>query len=337
MENEIVENTVGTIEIQYSRPKFVRRVLENLIDLIIFSLVGLSLFMLTRYIISNTEDYQKTMSSLNDMQLNSGLYVRNDLNQIVGVVTHVDADSNNSNASKARLSEEAIDQFIIYIKDYLTEDCYQKMVTDFDNARLNKKEGEVNLFVTEEGTGKIIKNAEYYDGHSWLYKDFYFDYIDNTFTGYLVSSGEFVRLTKRINTYLMWVEIPIAFVTSVILVYFVPTIFFRRGRMTLGKALYRIGTVDSRYLSPTFWRNLAKWSIFLLEMIAGVATFGVLFILSFSLMVFSKKQQGFPDYMLGLQEVDASKNKIYFDMVEIQLENATPYKKAPDFRLIDNP
>ena len=337
MENEIVENTVGTIEIQYSRPKFTRRILANLVDLIIFSLVGLGLFILTRYIVSNTDDYKKTMNSLNDMQLNSGLYVKNDLDQIVGVVTHVDADSNNSNTSKARLSEETIDQFIVYIKDYLTEDNYQKMVSDYDQTRLEKKDGEIHLFITDGETGKIIKNEEYYDGHSWVYKDFYFDYIDNTFTGYLVSSAEFVRLTKQINTYLMWVEIPIAFVSSVILVYFVPTLFFRRGRMTLGKALYRIGTVDSRYLSPTFWRNLAKWSIFLLEMLAGVATFGVLFVLSFTLMVFSKKQQGFPDYMLGLQEVDASKNKIYFDMVEIQLENATSYKKAPDFKLIDNP
>ena len=135
----------------------------------------------------------------------------------------------------------------------------------------------------------------------------------------------------------MWVEIPIAFVSSVILTYFVPTLFFRRGRKTLGKALYQIGTVDSRYLSPTFWRNLAKWGIFLAEMILGVASLGVVFIASFTMMAFSKNRQGFPDYMLGLQEVDTSRTKIYFNLVEIQLSNASSYKKGTDFRLIDHP
>ena len=337
MVNEVEQNTVGTLEIKYTRPKFHRRVFANLIDFIIFAFVGLSMFLLTRYIVGLTPQYQNTMSEWVNMQLDSGLYVKNDNDKIVNVVSYIDGNSDYSNKSKAQYSEQAINKFVAYIKDYLPDDRYQKMIDDYDQSRLDQIDEGNHLFVVDEFSGEIIKDESYYDSHSWLYKDYYFGYINKTFTGYLTSSNRYATLTKEINTYLMWVEIPIAFVSSVILVYFVPTLFFRRGRKTLGKALYQIGTVDSRYLSPTFWRNLAKWGIFLAEMVLGVASLGVVFIASFTMMAFSKNRQGFPDYMLGLQEVDTSRNKIYFNLVEIQLSNSSSYKKATDFRLIDHP
>ena len=61
------------------------------------------------------------------------------------------------------------------------------------------------------------------------------------------------------------------------------------------------------------------------------ASFGLPYIVSFSIMVFSKKKQGFPDYMLGLQEIDTSKSKIYNSMEEIQLDQITPHRKPVDF------
>ena len=337
MVNEVEQNTFGTIEIKYTRPKFHRRVLANLIDLIIFAFVGLSMFLLTRYIVGTTPQYQNTMNEWVGMQLNSGLYVKNDTGKIVNVVSYIDGNSDYSNKSKVEYSEIAIDTFLAYVDDYMTATKYEKMVSDYDQKRLETLSDDTHLFVVDTGTGKVVKDMEFYDSHSWLYKDFYFNYINRTFTGYLTSTNRYATLSKTINTYLMWVEIPIAFVSSVILTYFVPTLFFRRGRKTIGKFLYQIGTVDSRYLSPTFWRNLAKWGIFLAEMVVGVASLGVVFIISFSMMAFSKNRQGFPDYMLGLQEVDTSRNKIYRNLVEVELENASPYKKPTDFKLIDNP
>jgi hypothetical protein len=52
-------------------------------------------------------------------------------------------------------------------------------------------------------------------------------------------------------------------------------------------------------------------------------------------MAFSKNKQGFPDYMLGIQEVDTSNNKIYKSLEEISLEQVTKTKKPVDFRLPD--
>ena len=72
-------------------------------------------------------------------------------------------------------------------------------------------------------------------------------------------------------------------------------------------------------------------------MILSIATLGIPFIISISMMVFSKHKQGFPDYMLGLYEVDTSNNKIYNNEAEITLDHANTYKEPIDFKMEDLP
>ena len=107
----------------------------------------------------------------------------------------------------------------------------------------------------------------------------------------------------------------------------------RRGRKTIGKAIYHIGLVDDRLLAPTYARFTARFAILLFaELILSVFSFGIPYIISFSLMAFSKRKQGFPDYMLHLYEVDTSKANIYLDYVEAQLKNEL-HGEAIDFKM----
>ena len=55
------------------------------------------------------------------------------------------------------------------------------------------------------------------------------------------------------------------------------------------------------------------------------------------MMAFSKNKQGFPDYILGLQEIDTSNNKIYYSYEEIELNDVERHKRPTDFRLIQRP
>ena len=104
---------------------------------------------------------------------------------------------------------------------------------------------------------------------------------------------------------------------------------------TFGKAMYHIGLVDANIFSPSFARFSARFGIFLgAELILSLVTFGIPFLISFSMMAFSRRHQGFPDYMLGLTEIDASKNRIYLDKVDIELTHNPPHKDPPDFNLI---
>ena len=77
---------------------------------------------------------------------------------------------------------------------------------------------------------------------------------------------------------------------------------------------------------------MARFAIFYFgELVLAPFTFGLPFIISFSLMAFSKKKQGFPDYMLKLHEVDLSKDKLYFDYAEISLESVNGSRGPVDF------
>ena len=131
---------------------------------------------------------------------------------------------------------------------------------------------------------------------------------------------------------LIFCEIAPSYRVSGILTYLVPPLFFRKGKKTLGKALYKIGLVDSRLLNCTYPRFFARFAIFYFgELLLSLLSFGLPYIVSFSIMVFSKKKQGFPDYMLDLQEVDTSKAKIYNSLEEAKVDQITPHKKAIDF------
>lgn len=355
--NEIEQNTVGTIRVQYYRPKFVHRVLANLVDFIIFGLVFFGIFAFVRYEFTKGPTLSSTIKQLDALKVESGMYVERD-GSLVDIVSYLDKSTVLTNGGKAKAEENAIDSFFTFIAQYRTETEYEYIENGYQTNQLAATSSGYHLFIYDEEIDEVlsmldlndpshpqyekyefeyIEEKEYFDIHKHVFVGFYAFQIDNSFQGLFATTQVVYDLTKTINNYLLWVELPISLVSSVILVYFVPTLFFRKTRYTLGKALYRIGTVDSRYLAVGFGRNLAKWSLFLLEMILGIVSIGVIFICSFTLMAFSKHKQGFPDYMLGLQEIDCSKNKIYKSYIEIEIDKAETNKKPNDFKLIDNP
>ena len=273
------------------------------------------------------------------MRLDSGLY-REDNGQMIDIVSYMNTSNVLTNEGKVVLSEFSIKKFFTFEKDYLSLDRYNQMSEKYDNDRLEKTyvENSVTYHLFEKnGDNEIVKNNDFYEGHKYVYRDFYLDYIDRYFQGYFSTTPAYYEATRILFYYLVFLDVPVSIILSVVFVYYVPTLFFRRGRRTLGKALYRIGTVDMRFLSPRFGRNTARWALFLLEVILGICSLGIIFILSFTMMAFSKNKQGFPDYILGLQEIDISNNKIYYSYEEIELNDVERHKRPTDFRLIQRP
>ena len=341
--NEIQKQTFGIKEIKYSRPKFAHRVLANMIDFIIFAILFVASFLIVRNIVSNTTGYRNTFNSFIQMRLDSGLYVEGDnKGEIVDLITYMNNHTNYTPGSYVYNCEKNADKFFLFEKDHVTEERYKSIIEEYDTLRLKAiatiDSETINLWY-KNTENQVVKNDNYESSAKIKVatQDWYRNYYDSYLQGYLTTTPAYYDLSKAISNYLFLLQIPVAFVFSITVVYFVPTLFFRHGRQTLGKALYRIGTVDKRLLAPTFWRNLAKFGLFVLEMLLGVASIGIIFIISFTMMAVSKKRQSFPEYMLGLQEVDISKNKIYMSMVEASLANAVTNKKPNDFKLIDEP
>ena len=337
------------VEVVYYRPKFHRRVLANFIDILIFIFIFVGLFSLSRYIMLNSSGYQERFNAFNKIRVDSGIYIKEDTGQIYDIVTYLNSDSKNNSEYKMKKARQAIENFITYAHTVCDSGDYQDIVNNYNSYRLkpsmvySNKSSEYNgtpLFVEEDG--EIIENPVLLAPGSYVpniynhfYNKAYVPYIDTNCQGYLTTKiPNYYELTKYMALMLIFaVTVPSYLVTG-ILVYYVPTLFFRRGRKTLGKALYRIGLVDSRVLSPTLARSTARFAIFYFgELVLSVVTFGLPFLLSFSLMVFSKSKNGFPDYMLGLTEIDTSRTKIYKTLDEADFDKINAYKKAVDFRV----
>lgn len=345
--NEVVSGKVATnsqnINVLYYRPKLTHRIFANLVDILIFVFVFLSCFLGVREIIRNTPTYKNKANQLTQMRLDSGLYEYDDDNVLRDIVSVLNYDKGQTAKSRMTRSKKAIDTFVSYAKSVATNENYEEIVKDYREYRLkdNMVHNNIKMFIFDENND-VIENPELFESvesvssqiYTEYYKKAYQPYIDNHLQAYLVVV---VPNYKSIITYqtnmLLWVNIFAVYCFTGLIVYLLPTLILRRGRMTVGKAIYGIGLVDANCLSPSLPRSLARFAIFYFAiLILSLFTFGLPIIISFSLMVFSKNKQGFPDYMLRLTEVDSRRTKIYLSFQEVELEKTTPYKKPVDFK-----
>ena len=323
------------ITIEYEHPKFWHRVMANLMDIIIFVLSVILVFIGIRAIVVNTPDYLTKEAYLDKTRLASGLYVK-DEKRIITLISYLEENKNFAPSVKNLKSQEAVETYISYLNNNFGEDAAHDFQKIYDDYRLNeglKYEG-VPYFI-DDGE-KIKYNPDCAALAKDYYNNVYYPFLTNNCLTHLFSiNTQYAELTKEMSYYLLWLELPVAYIVGAILTYFVPPLFFKRGRQTFGKAMYHIGLVDANIFSPSFARFSARFGIFLgAELILSLVTFGIPFLISFSMMAFSRRHQGFPDYMLGLTEIDASKNRIYLDKVDIELTHNPPHKDPPDFNLI---
>ena len=347
-----LERVETVTNIEYSRPRFWHRCMANFVDFFIFLVTGLGLFIGTRAIVQATPYYVSARNQYFDLQLASGLYVASpgDDKATIDVVYYCDTylgvygreydgvsmdEESDIPKGKNGRCVYAINQFISFCHEKCSEERYNDIVSYYDDMRLNTTLDGVHYFIKD---GDNIKPnptlAEDATKSKYYYSNIFKPFIEKKCLPFLVVNvPEYKRLSRVDYNFLIFLEFPVAFFLAGILTYFVPPLFFRRGRMTLGKALYHIGLIDQRLLSPTFWRFLARFAIYFFgEMVVSMFSFGIPYIISFTMMAFSKKRQGFPDYMLGLYEVDTSKANIYLDYVEAQIKNEL-HGSAIDFKM----
>lgn len=341
------------MRVEYTRPKFWHRCMANFIDFFLFVLAFLGLFIGTRAIVQNTSSYLKVQAEIDSIQLNCGLYMPavadSTTTNNIDIVYYIDNYKKGTPAGEEfdvdvddtpkfinGMCVKAIKVFINYCQEHCSEARYNDLLTYYDNARLNTKLNGVNFFILDDSNNVVpnptmiadkTKLKEFYNK---VFKPFIEDRCIPFLSANVPGYHNLVRTDYRLLVYL---ELPVSYVLAAILIYFVPPLFFRRGRKTLGKALYHIGLIDQRLLSPTVPRFLVRFLILLFgELILSMFSFGIPYIISFSMMAFSKKKQGFPDYMVKLLEVDTSKANIYMDYVEAATKNQL-HGKAIDFNL----
>ena len=316
-------------EITYQRAKFWRRIFANLVDLLIFAVVAVFLFVGVRAIYMSTDKYQSKENRLTEMKLESSLYVEKD-GEVVDVAGAISSDSDTT-SSKMNRAKAAIEDFIEYAYTVEGKTVGDEIQNSYDEFRLQQEFLSQPYFVKDNE--QVVVNPDCKASYTNYFENVYMPFINEYCQGYLTTRfEEYVDLTMYISRTLVFVEVPIAYCLAGILVYYVPTWIFRRGRMTFGKAIYKISTVDSRLLNPTWQRTLARFLIFYFGiLILSVLTFMVPAIISVTLMGFSKKKQGFADYLLDLQEIDTTNSTVFYNLEEALVSKLDNHKTPVEF------
>ena len=308
-----------------------------MIDVVIMFLLFVALFIPTNAIATHSKPYLDSINLINTYREDSGLftYERSTKTYIMWP-TYYDNYATADPYVKVDKCDTAVNNFIKFVGNKLGEEKKQLIQKDYDDYRLSLYfEGEP-YFVLEDGvvvTNKLSAGGTCLAKNEDYYTNVYKIYVVQQCGGYLTTLfPEYLNASRLTSNILFFAELPIAFSLAAILTYFVPPLFLRRGRKTIGKLIYKIGLVDPRYLSPTFPRFLIRFLIFFVFVLTlSFFTFGIPLIISFSMMAFSKKKQGFPDYMVGCIEVDNNLENIYFNKYEVTILKSEDRKEAVKF------
>ncbi len=373
MAKEALEAITGdekNINIQYEIPAYHRRFIAAFIDLVIFFLLGIGCYILTELATHATPVYKHADELVAKYREESGVFrYSNSRKTWENISTYLDNNNDLGYPNRISLCQTAINDFNTYIYnawqkepgtkydnkrfDNITEATYNFVINDYNSSRLSDKlkdEYGNKLFiqVSEEiddpdsddpadtiTVKKIIKNPDSKASDKFYYTHFYREYTLEHCGSFLISFfPEYKGALKTMSNFLFYIQIPVAITVASFLTYAFPPLVVGRGKPTIGMIIYHIGRVDSSVLSLKAGRFMARYAIFFFGIIVlSLFTFGIPLLASTTMMIFSKKKQSFPDYMLGIVEVDTNKNKIFKNKYEVSLDNSIDHKEAIDFKM----
>ena len=323
------------IRIEYKRPPFYRRVFANLIDIILVALCFFSFFIGIRSIVTSNSSYKEKVSVINKTKKECGLFIEYQ-GHYVDVVTYLNAQKDFSSSKKIKEITSSIDNFLEYSKANLNLEDYEEIKNDYYTSLTSDDivyDG-VKMFVKEDG---LLKENELCKAPLSKYYEVYSNYVDSRLMTYLSTKYiAYFEATKYMSNMVLFLEIPVAYVLAGLVVYLLPPLIFKRGRRTVGKALYGVGLVNKDCLNLSGKQFAIRFVIFYFAIyLLSIVTLGIPMIISFTLMAFSKGRQGFADYMLNFTEIDMTKSTIYNSLDEIKIDYLNGRGKPIDFKMED--
>lgn len=332
-EEETKNSESPTIHIEYYPASFHRRVLADVIDFLIFILIGMLFFVGIRDIVVSSSSYKESQATIKNIKTASGLYEEKD-GEAKDIVTIYSSDSDLTKKELMDKYSSAIDFFVSYLKTDVSQEASEAVTKDYDSYRLSSSfayEGEA-YFVSDGG--KVIANPSCKATYQMYAENVYAPYLTGEAVSFLTKySKPYGAALKYQSDMLLFLEIPLAYFLGDIFAFFLPPLFLKRGRKTIGKLIYHIGRVNENCLSLTLKEYIGESAIFCLAVVLlSLVTLGIPLIISFSLMAFSKHRQDFADYMLGIREVETDRQKIFFSETEAISSSLTNHLKSEDFK-----
>ena len=308
----MAENENNTV-LEYSKARIYQRVFSFFIDLFLAVLLGMIINSLCGLVTSVVPKYQEVLQERIELQDQSGLF---DENQKLWTLSLEGSDM--TIQEKKELLSTRLDEFYhndVFFEDDTFYQSYQKRKSEAVNEK-----GEL-LFelISDSYVEKDFSDDVYY---SFYQKEF--ENYASAALSHNVRFADLSNLIVRISV----IEIVLSMSVGFALSFVIMPLILKRGRKTIGMYLFKISLVGGDALNVR-GKTLLFRNVFLL--LIGywltIFTFGIPWLVSLTMMTFSKTGQDFFDYMSGTYVVSTKDKDIYLDYAEY-LARTEESKKA---------
>lgn len=308
----MAENENNTV-LEYSKARIYQRVFSFFIDLFLAVLLGMIINSLCGLVTSVVPKYQEVLQERIELQDQSGLF---DENQKLWTLSLEGSDM--TIQEKKELLSTRLDEFYhndVFFEDDTFYQSYQKRKSEAVNEK-----GEL-LF--ELISGSYVEK----DFSDDVYYSFYQKEFENYASAALSHNVRFADLSNLIVR-ISVIEIVLSMSVGFALSFVIMPLILKRGRKTIGMYLFKISLVGGDALNVRgkilLFRNVF---LLLIGYWLTIFTFGIPWLVSLTMMTFSKTGQDFFDYMSGTYVVSTKDKDIYLDYAEY-LARTEESKKA---------
>lgn len=308
----MAENENNTV-LEYSKARIYQRVFSFFIDLFLAVLLGMIINSLCGLVTSVVPKYQEVLQERIELQDQSGLF---DENQKLWTLSLEGSDM--TIQEKKELLSTRLDEFYhndVFFEDDTFYQSYQKRKSEAVNEK-----GELlfNLI-----SGSYVEK----DFSDDVYYSFYQKEFENYASAALSHNVRFADLSNLIVR-ISVIEIALSMSVGFALSFVIMPLILKRGRKTIGMYLFKISLVGGDALNvrgkTLLFRNVL---LLLIGYWLTIFTFGIPWLVSLTMMTFSKTGQDFFDYMSGTYVVSTKDKDIYLDYAEY-LARTEESKKA---------
>jgi uncharacterized RDD family membrane protein YckC len=315
----------GTISLEYPKASWWKRLFAFLFDFLMAAIVATCIIVPSKSALNSNAQYANAVSTMNEIELSSGLYVTKD-KKIVPITTawSFDSSATPTNEDYARLNsdyEAALQSFFtnsaFFVSDVGKNKYLSLKVGDSSIKQSDKKTPYWHYVVDTEGNNQLVAQT---DDKTLL--NFYVTAIDdNAIPLISTQTPSYIEASKVV----FWGTFLLIYLVSLLCLFvffcLVPLIF-KRGWQTFGKKLFKISLINGQAVNPKarqYWLHCLLQFFF--DFVIGSVSFGIPLIVSFTMLMTRKDGQDFEDYVSGLYAVDTTDDTIYFSRDEYEERN----------------
>ena len=308
----MAENENNTV-LEYSKARIYQRVFSFFIDLFLAVLLGMIINSLCGLVTSVVPKYQEVLQERIELQDQSGLF---DENQKLWTLSLEGSDM--TIQEKKELLSTRLDEFYhndVFFEDDTFYQSYQKRKSE----AVNEKGQLLFQLISGSYVEKEFSDDVYY---SFYQKEF--EHYASAALSHNVRFADLSHLIVRISVIEIVLSMSVGFALSFVSM----PLILKRGRKTIGMYLFKISLVGGDALNvrgkTLLFRNVL---LLLIGYWLTIFTFGIPWLVSLTMMTFSKTGQDFFDYMSGTYVVSTKDKDIYLDYAEY-LARTEESKKA---------